>query len=136
MYENGTLLLVVKSEAYEVECETCHGSGTVLATPLMGPSKSVLDKCPACHGTGTRSVRLEGLVEASTHCQMWGGLLSWNCGYAVNVSGEWWTGKVNTQDEAWDILMSRIIAHHKSGTLPAELYAFDDNPDGLREVPA
>jgi hypothetical protein len=35
-----------------------------------------------------------------------------------------------------DELIDYLIHRHRSGTLPAELYASDANPDGLREVDA
>lgn len=128
MYENGTLLLVVKSEPYDVECEACQirheesemGGIIGASRPETYDPVEALENC-SCGGTGSRSTRLEGKVGVE---------------FSDSIGGLQWYKIVGTKI-GWSkyVLLEKIIEMHKSGTLPAELYASDDNPEGLKEVP-
>lgn len=105
---------------FEVECDSEGALHDVKPGSRMYPHIRY-NKCKRCgntpdEGRGTRTVRLVGKVEIEVD--------DTHLGSIYNAQLGWTTPVIMTE---W------IIRHHKAGTLPAELYQSETNPDGLHE---
>jgi len=134
---DGLLLKLGKSnsEAYEVECERCKGTGIITGDPIT--SLTMRARCPDCNGTGKVRKRVEGAVEIGLFI----GITEENNPIII-ASVRWWKdekgslewyweyGKDKDGELIWDKIIPDLIAAYRANTLPDAVKAH------LKEVDA
>ena len=125
MPKPGDLRMYVESEPYEVVCGACHG--TRLSLTIKPEERNVRleclsqrEPCPFCRGTGSRTVRLRG----------WARIVRDRFSLLVFYKDGFYDSLSEME------LCDHLTKGHRAGTLPAELYRSDENPDGLEESDA
>ena len=122
---DGLLLKLGKSnsEAYEVECERCKGTGIITGDPIT--SLTMRARCPDCNGTGKVRKRVEGAVEVTITSDGIGA-----SGHIIHSMMVVENTNAKLCSLAWfkQELTDKLIAAFRDGTLPKKVR------DGLQEI--